>query len=308
MVQEGELSAFIQVRPTFLPQSPPGDPRGVKLGAFEITLVDDGLFALDGGSMFGIVPRHSWERLIPPDDRNRIALALRVVLVRGAGRIVLLDAGIGNKVPEKLAGLMNVRRAGGTPAKLQALGIGPGDVTDVVLSHLHFDHAGGAARLDACALSLTFPDATIHVQRACWEWAQRPSEKDAASFMAHDLELLKTYPRLNLVDGDAEVLPGIRVIAMRGHTPGMQGVVIESGGKTFCYLSDLAPTVHHIRLPYIMAFDVSPLDTLAEKKRILTQAADGGWVACFGHDIQTPACTLVRDDKGGVAAGGRVEL
>jgi glyoxylase-like metal-dependent hydrolase (beta-lactamase superfamily II) len=280
----------------------------VRLGDFDITLVDDGVFGLDGGSMFGIVPRPGWERLVPPDTRNRIDLALRVILVRAPGRIVLLDAGIGGKLPPRLLSLMNVRRDGGTPARLLALGIDPGDVTDVILSHLHFDHAGGASELDGCALRLTYPNAVVHVQRACWDWALSPSEKDAASFWAPDVEALKGCAGLNLLDGDCDVVPGIRVISTRGHTPGMQVAVVASEGAALAYLSDLAPTVHHLKPPYIMAFDLSPLYTLAEKKRLLNEAADGGWIAAFGHDIGTPACRLARNDRGDVVAGEPVSL
>jgi glyoxylase-like metal-dependent hydrolase (beta-lactamase superfamily II) len=125
--------------------------------------------------------------------------------------------------------------------------------------------------------------------------------------MAHDIEPLAAHARLSLVDGDVGILPGVRVIALNGHTPGLQIVVIESEGRVFAYLSDLVPTVHHVKLPYIMAFDTAPLDTLAEKKRILTQAADEGWIVCFGHDTKTPACTLVRNGNGQVAAGPPVE-
>jgi glyoxylase-like metal-dependent hydrolase (beta-lactamase superfamily II) len=325
----------------------------VVFGDFEINLVDDGTFGLDGGSMFGIVPRHAWSRLMPPDEANRIEMALRAVLVRGQGRVILIDAGIGNKVPGKLADRMNVRRDEGTPGRLRSLGIGPGDVTDVIATHLHFDHAGGLTTQVGCEIVFTYPNARLHVQRVCLEWARRPSEKDAASFMQHDVEPLTGYPKLHLLDGDCEVLTGIHVISTNGHAPGTQVVLVSgqpsavscqpaalkaqgSGVKTdlaadasrlmpatprptphascltphacFAFLSDLVPTAHHLRLPYIPAFDVAPLDTLAEKKRVLFQAADEGWVVCFPHDTQTPACILTRNEKGKIAARETVAL
>ncbi|MBI5529367.1 MAG: MBL fold metallo-hydrolase [Deltaproteobacteria bacterium] len=286
-----------------------GRLKTLRTGGYEIDLVDDGLFGLDGGSMFGIVPRHAWARLMPPDEANRVDMALRAVLVRGGGRVILIDAGIGNKIPKKLAARMNIRRDEGTPGKLRALGIGPGDITDVIATHLHFDHAGGLTTQVGCEIILTYPNARIHVQRACLEWARRPSEKDAASFMAHDVEPLVGSPNLHLLDGDCEVLPGIRVISTNGHSPGTQVVVVShQPSPSFAFLSDLVSTVHHLRLPYIAAFDVAPLDTLNEKKRVLSQAVDEGWIVCFPHDTNTPACTLAKNEKGEVVARNKVAL
>jgi glyoxylase-like metal-dependent hydrolase (beta-lactamase superfamily II) len=197
---------------------------------------------------------------------------------------------------------------GGTAQKLAALGLGPGDITDIILSHLHFDHAGGTTHVADGVQSLAWPNATVHVQRRQWEKAHAPTIRERGSFVAGDYDALIGSGKLHLLDGDCEVLPGIFVHEVSGHTPGMQIVEVRSSGRTLCYMADLVPSSGHIRLAYVTSYDVQPLVTVEEKRKWLGAAMDGGWVVAFGHDPATPACTLVRGADGEAVVGERVEL
>ena len=268
----------------------------MRIGPYSIDSVVGGTFGLDGGAMFGIVPRPLWQRSNPPDDRNRIALAARCLLIRGADRCILVETGIGDKFDDKRADIFAVGfPRGGLIAQLAERGVSAESVTDVVLTHLHFDHCGGTTRRIEDRLELSFPRATHHVQRRQWEWAEAPSGKDAGSYRTEDFGILADAGRLHLLDGDEDLFEGISVHVAEGHTPGMQLVSVRAGDSGLLFCADLVPTRTHLRWPYIMAYDNQPLVTLAEKHRWLPLAADNGDVVVFGHDPECDAAVLRRE-------------
>jgi glyoxylase-like metal-dependent hydrolase (beta-lactamase superfamily II) len=266
----------------------------LELGRFKLHAVADGTFALDGGAMFGIIPKPLWEKHFPADDKNRIRLALRCLLIEDGARRILVDDGMGDKWSDKQAALYGIERPdGGLDESLARLGFAREAITDVVLTHLHFDHAGGTTRREADGrLALSFPRATYHLQGRNWEWARRPTERDAGSYLAENFAALEASGRLHLVDGETELFPGVRLIPTDGHTTALQLVRVEGGGRTVLYCSDIIPTAAHLRTSWIMGYDLRPLQILEEKKRLLADAVAEGWVLFFEHDPRFAACTV----------------
>jgi glyoxylase-like metal-dependent hydrolase (beta-lactamase superfamily II) len=249
--------------------------------------------------MFGVVPKVLWERSDPADQRNRIEMAARPLLLVGNGRVVLVDTGNGDKMPEKLREIYKIETGGPTlRSSLEALGIRPEDVTDVILTHLHFDHAGGATVREAGRLTPTFPNARYHVQREHWEAALSPTERDHASFFRDDFLPLHEQGVLHFTDGDGEILPGISLEVFYGHTTALQCPVISDGTSTLMYCADLVPMVAHVQLPWIMAYDLRPLVTLEEKRKILARAAAERWILFFEHDPRVAAARIAKEEKG----------
>ena len=284
------------------------------LAGYQIDAVEAGRFALDGGAMFGIVPRALWARHIAPDDQNRIPMTARCLLLRGHGRVVLVDTGMGDKHDAKFA---RIYSAGPFRLldELAALGVAPEDVTDVFLTHLHFDHVGGAVSRDASGeLAITFPNAAHHVQRRQWEWAHE-SPREGASFLAENLEPLASLPRegaggrLSLLEeGDPSPLPETEIVVVDGHTRGQQLLKVVGEGGTLLFAGDLLPTAAHVPLLWIMAYDIAPLDTIEEKAPILEAAARGGWTVVFEHDAHTAAGRIVETERGFAVEGAREVL
>ncbi|APF16842.1 MBL fold metallo-hydrolase [Caldithrix abyssi] len=271
----------------------------MKIGPYEIFTVNSGIFSLDGGAMFGVVPKVLWNKTNPADELNRIQLALRTLVIKGDGRIILIDAGVGNKMNEKLRKIYNIdSQQNDLERGLAEKGIAPEQVTDVIITHLHFDHVGGATRLDNGLLKPTFPNARYYVQGEQWYWANNPSEKDRASYMPENFKPIEEAGLLVELNGPGEVLPGIETLVMYGHTHGMQLPKISDGKSTLLYCADLIPTASHIPLPYIMAYDNNPLITLEEKKRLLPQAVREKWILVFEHDPFRPAGTVIETEKG----------
>jgi len=268
----------------------------VQIGPYTVESIIEGRFGLDGGAMFGIVPSPLWRRTNPADQRNRIELAARVLLLRGNGRTILVETGLGDKFDDKRADIFAVRHPDGSLLQqLEQRGVAPADVTDVVLTHLHFDHCGGTTRRLAGELELVFPAADHHVQRRQWEWAHAPTDKDAGSFRAEDFALLADAS-LHLIDGDSELFAGITVHPVDGHTAAMQLVSIAGGTDRLLLCADLVPTRSHLRWPYIMAYDNQPLITLREKQHWLPQAATRHDLLVFGHDPLVDGAYLVMDE------------
>ena len=271
-----------------------------KVGHFTCHTLEAGRQHLDGGSMFGIVPKPLWERRIAPDDRNRIPLAMRCLLIEHDDGLVLVDTGLGNKADAKFMDLYGVENAGagGRTAledALAALGHRPDDVRWVIDSHLHFDHAGGNTWRDPSgAIRPTFPRARYVVQRGEREWASHTNERTRGSYVAADF----TGIDFTLLDGDTDVLPGIRCFLTPGHTPFHQSVRVDSRGATACFLGDVVPTTAHLPLPWIMGYDVEPLRTLESKRSLYRSAVAEGWLCVFGHDPVTAAARLVPEGKG----------
>jgi glyoxylase-like metal-dependent hydrolase (beta-lactamase superfamily II) len=256
--------------------------------------------------MFGVVPKNLWERKIPADEKNRIPLGMRCLLVEHPDALVLVDTGIGDKESEKFLGIYGVENSPvGTvgPTQLESAlaeaGFAADDVTLVISSHLHFDHAGGNTRRgEAGSPVLAFPNARYVARRGEWDWAHLTNERTAASYFPHNYEPVHAARRLDLVDDDREVLPGISLRRTPGHTPHHQGILVESGGERLFYLADLAPTVAHVPLPWIMGYDVEPLVTLETKRRIWAEAADERWTVMFEHDATHAFGRIVADGKG----------
>ncbi len=269
------------------------------LAGYQIDTVEAGRLRLDGGAMFGIVPRPLWERRIAPDDRNRIPLAMRCLLLRGHDRTVLVDTGLGDKADAKFRDIYGVDHAHSTlVGSLDALGVRSDDVTDVVLTHLHFDHAGGATvRTEAGELELAFPQAAHYVQRSQWEWAHE-SPREGASFLAENLDPLDASGRLVLLDGDDAPFPNVALHVVDGHTRGQQLVRVTDGSRSLLHAADLVPTAAHVPLLWVMAYDVEPLKTIAEKEAVLGQAAREGWRIAFEHDPEVASAGVEETDRG----------
>lgn len=271
----------------------------IKIGEFQLFSVESGRFALDGGAMFGVVPKNLWNKTNPADEQNRIELALRCLLLKGKDKNILIDTGIGNKLNEKLAKIYKVDHSEFTLLEsLAKADLRPNDVTDVVISHLHFDHTGGTTYEKNGEIHLTFPKAQHHIQKEHWDWANSPAEKDNASFIKENFSVIKNHGNLNLLEGPKELYPGIEVLVLYGHTLGMQAVKISDGKHTLLYCADLIPTASHIPIPWVMAYDNNPLITIEEKKRLLPKAVEENWILFFEHDPYRAAGTVHLTDKG----------
>ena len=267
------------------------------LGSFSLTPILDGYFRLDGGAMFGVVPRVLWEKVAPPDDRNRIRLAMRAWLVRGAGRTILIDAGAGGKLDAKVGTVFGFQDVPSLDASLMSAGVGVADVDLVVASHLHFDHAGGFTTRDADgSVRPRFPNARYSVRRGEWDDALNPHERNRASYFAENYVPLRDAGVLDLLDEDGEVAPGIRVRRTGGHTMHHQIVEIHDGGQTAIFAADLLPTVAHLPLPYIMGYDLYPMDTLAFKRGFLAEAVERDYLILFEHDPEIAAGRIRAED------------
>jgi glyoxylase-like metal-dependent hydrolase (beta-lactamase superfamily II) len=268
------------------------------VGGAQVTVLSDGTIALDGGAMFGVVPRVVWEKREPPDERNRVTLGLNVALIESGGTRVLVDTGMGDRWGEKEIRMYRIERSTTLLDGLRARGLSPEDIDVVVNTHLHFDHAGGNTRLDGGRLVPTFPRARYVVQRGEWEDARHPHERNRASYREDDFVPLAEAGRLDLIDGEAEVAPGVRAVPVGGHTTHHQMVVVGEGSETLVVPTDLLPTASHLPLPFVMGYDLFPVATLEAKRALLSAAADGGWRVLFYHDARTPLGRVRREGDG----------
>ena len=265
-------------------------------GEIEVRFIDAGSFWLDGGSMFGIVPRTMWEKKMVPDERHRLKFACNSLLVRAGGETVLVETGNGTKWDEKLRKIYSFPSNDPLTESLAKEGVKPGDIDLVINTHLHFDHAGGNTRLVDGRAVPAFPNAKYIVQKAELEHAMRPTERDRASYYAHDFVPVTDAGQWQFVEGDTEILPGISVVKLPGHNLNIQGVQIRGGGKKLMYVSDLLPTRHHLPLPWIIAYDLYPLTTLETKRKWIAEFVRDGWIVGLGHDPDFPAGTLHEHD------------
>jgi glyoxylase-like metal-dependent hydrolase (beta-lactamase superfamily II) len=270
-------------------------------GAFTLHTLEAGAISLDGGAMFGVVPKPLWEKRIPADERNRIPMSMRCLLVETKDALVLIDTGAGNKEDRKFYDIYGIENAG-SPTRLEeairAAGFSPDDVDFVIDTHLHFDHAGGNTfRAEDGAIQLAFPRARYVVQRGEWEYAHWKNERIQASYMAHNFDPVEQAGRFDFVQGEVEIVPGVSVRPTPGHTPHHQSVIIESEDQTACFLADVMPTSAHVPAAWIMGYDVEPLVTLESKKKLLAEARERHWLLVFEHDAAVAWGYLTDEDR-----------
>jgi glyoxylase-like metal-dependent hydrolase (beta-lactamase superfamily II) len=256
----------------------------MRLGRFEIDIFSDGTFKLDGGAMYGVVPKVFWEKQQPPDALNRVELEMSCLLIRDADHVVVVETGAGAKLSDKMRGIYGIERPPQLLVELAKRGVKPEDVTLVVNTHLHFDHSGGNTRRDGDALVATFPRASYVFQRVEWQDATHPNERTHASYYPDDFAPLEAPGKLELIDEAVEIIPGVRLDRVQGHTRGTQTVRVTEGKRTVFFSSDFMPDRHHLPLPWIPAQDLFPLDTLEAKRTILARAVDEQWIVGFTHD------------------------
>lgn len=274
----------------------------LKIGNYEVCPIPTGIFGLDGGAMFGTVPKVLWEKSNPPDEKNRIPMEARALLLRSPSRNILIDCGnggdfvakYGDKLGNKFQEMYNVS-GGGLLHSLRAFGIEAEDVHDVILTHLHFDHAGGGTTQRSGKLVPTFPKARYFIQKANLETAENPNIREKASYFAANFQPLLDHKVVTVLEGEKNnFLPGISVLISNGHTKGHQMVKISDGEKTLLYCGDVVPTSSHVRLAWIMGYDLEPLTLIDEKTKVLSRAADEGWYLYFEHDPYCDAARIAR--------------
>ena len=270
------------------------------LGDFELTVLSDGLYHLDGGAFFGVIPKTMWEKKMKADEKNLVSAGLNSVLLRTGKQNILIETGIGNKLSEKMFKIY------GQPAKLldnmRAGGVSPDEIDIVINTHLHFDHCGWNTVRRENGIMPTFPKAKYYVQEGEWQHARRQFERDRISYISENYDPLIESGQMQLLKGDQEIVPGVSVRVFPGHTAHMQAVIIESGGKKACYISDLIPTSAHIELTWGMSFDLYPVDTIESRKKYYEESIPAQWLTIFTHDPQTPWAYVGKNTDGRMTA------
>ena len=270
----------------------------MKLGDLEFHILVDGKIWLDGGAMFGVVPKVSWEKKVQPDGRNRIELAMNCLLVRAGGKNILVETGAGGKMPAKLRDIYGLDGPF-LNDRLKDHGLDTTEIDIVINTHLHFDHCGGNTRVAGDKTVAAYPNARYVVQRGEFEHAKHPNERDHASYILDNYMPTFTAGKLSQMEADRAIAPGVELIRVPGHTENMQCVKLSGGGKTAFFFADLVPTTAHLALPWIMSYDLYPMTTLENKKKWIPEVVKQEWIAIFGHDARTPAAYL-RDDDGDI--------
>lgn len=270
----------------------------MKLGRLQIDVVRGPEFRLDGGAMFGVVPKVLWERKLPADERNRVRLATNCLLVRGGGFTAVVESGLGDRWDAKARDRFAIDDRWNLVRSLADRGVRPEDVDALVLSHLHFDHAGGATRREADRTVPAFPNATLYVQAEELAHARAPHDRDRASYRPDDWEPWAEAGRLHALEGEVEVRPGVTVVPVRGHNEGMQAIRVESEGNVAFYFADALPTSAHVPIPWIMGYDLYPVDLIENKKRLVAQAVAERWLCVFEHDPDVPWGRIVESSDG----------
>jgi glyoxylase-like metal-dependent hydrolase (beta-lactamase superfamily II) len=271
------------------------------LGDFELSIFSDGTYLLDGGAFFGVVPKIMWSRKVVADERNYVQAGLNSLLIRTGKKNVLVETGMGNKLSERMIKFY------GQPSELlrnlNAAGVAQEDIDIVINTHLHFDHCGWNTVRDKDAKIIpTFPRAKYYAPEGEWQYARRPSERDAISYISENYDPLVESGQLTLLKGGEEIVPGVSVKTFPGHTAHMQAVIVESAGRTACYISDLIPTTAHIDLTWGMSFDLYPLQTIESKKQYYAKAITEKWLTVFTHDPKVPWAYVEKDEAGKMLA------
>jgi len=261
--------------------------------------INTGHFKLDGGAMFGVVPKSIWNKINPADDNNMCSWALRCLLIEDDNRLILVDNGMGDKQDAKFFGHYYLHGDDTLDKSLAVHGFNRNDITDVFLTHLHFDHCGGSIRREGDKLVPAFNHASYWSNRRHWKWATEPNEREKASFLKENILPIQESGRLKFIEDDADSFPaGIDVRQAFGHTDAMMLPQMKYKGRTILYMADLLPSIGHIPLPYVMAYDMFPLTTLNEKRSFLTEAAENDYVLFFEHDPVNECCTVQMTEKG----------
>ena len=271
----------------------------MKFGDFELFVVSDGTFLLDGGAMFGTIPKVLWERTNPADDRNRILMGLNCLLIRTPTENILVDTGLGTAYDEKFAFLYGVDKSQTDLLRsLAAAGVQAADINKVILSHLHFDHVGGNCfQEEAGEFRPTFPNAVYYINQGELAYAKKPDPRSSPSYLPYTWEPLEMRGQVALISGDEEVAPGVMILSAPGHTPNHQIVTVKSDGLTTCFLADLVPTPSHLKTHYVMGFDLDALTAMKNKERVLKQALAENWLLVFEHSPEVKAGYLTEDLK-----------
>jgi len=270
------------------------------LGDFELTIVSDGTYYLDGGALFGVVPKPLWSKKMSADELNRVSVGLNSLLIRTGKQNVLVETGIGSKISEKMAKIFCPQQK--LLQGLEAAGVSPEDIDVVINTHLHFDHCGWNTVRRGDRVAATFPRATYYVQEGEWRHGTLQLERDRVSYLSENYDPLISSGQMRLLKGDYEIAPGISVKVYPGHTRHMQAVMVESGGRRACYISDLIPTSAHLDLTWVMAFDLFPLETIENRKKFYQQALPEKWLVVFTHDPNTPWAYLESHEGGKIVA------
>lgn len=271
----------------------------MKIGKYNLSIINWGYFGLDGGAMFGIIPKPLWSKTNPPDAANRVSLATRSLLLESDNKKILIDTGMGDKWDEKLKGIYGLENIDGDfTSVLLDFNLSASDITDVILTHLHFDHTGGSTRIQNGRLHPTFPNAKYYVQKKNYDWAINPSDRDKGSYIKDNFVPLMEAGVLNLLDETDQFDEEINLLIVNGHTISQQLVKISDSSNTILFCCDLCPFTSHIPLPYVMGYDIQPLVTIDEKKKILDFAAENNWKLFFYHDPETAFATIKNSEKG----------
>jgi glyoxylase-like metal-dependent hydrolase (beta-lactamase superfamily II) len=265
----------------------------------KLHVIDTGLFKLDGGAMFGVVPKTIWQKTNPPDDTNMCTWAMRCLLIEDGDKLILIDNGIGDKQDAKFFSHYYLHGNDSLIKSIHKAGFSVNDITDMFLTHLHFDHCGGGVQKVGDKLELTFPKATYWSNVDHWKWATEPNAREKASFLKENILPMKESGHLKFIDANQpSPFNQFNIFFASGHTDKMMIPKIHYKGKTICYMADLLPSVGHIPLPYVMGYDTRPLLTLAEKETFMNEAADNQYILFLEHDSVNECCTVKRTDKG----------
>jgi len=270
----------------------------MQIGKYKLKTIQSGNFRLDGGAMFGIIPKPLWEKTNPPDELNRVTLSTRNLLLISDDKKILIDTGMGKKWDDKSKNIYSIDPKLNLELALEHNGIKSEEITDVLLTHLHFDHTGGSTKYENGKLIPAFPNAKYFVQKKNFEWAMNPTDRDKGSYIKENFEPLVKEGVLNLIDGEINFDENISFRIINGHTFAQQMIKISDSSNTLLYVSDLLPFVSQIKIPYVMGYDLQPLVTIEEKKKYLKLAADENWKLYFGHDPEFAIATVKHSEKG----------
>ena len=262
--------------------------------------INTGHFKLDGGAMFGVVPKSIWNKLNPADENNMCSWAMRCLLIEDGNRLILVDNGMGNKQDAKFFGYYYLHGNDTLEKSLNKYGFSSNDITDMVLTHLHFDHCGGSINYntDRTKLEPAFKNARYYCNKKHWEWAVNPNPREKASFLKENILPIQESGQLNFIDDSTELIPGLNFMEVNGHTEAMMLPIINYKNTTIAYMADLIPSTGHITIPYLMGYDIRPLETMKEKQTILNKALENNWTLFFEHDPTIECVNLTRTEKG----------